>query len=29
MLALEADMRSHTCLEDEVLFPRTITLEGR
>jgi regulator of cell morphogenesis and NO signaling len=29
MLALEADMRCHTHLEDEVLFPRTITLEGR
>jgi regulator of cell morphogenesis and NO signaling len=29
MLALEADMQRHTRLEDDVLFPRTITLEGR
>jgi regulator of cell morphogenesis and NO signaling len=29
MLALEADMERHTRLEDDVLFPRTITLEGR
>ena len=29
MLALEADMKRHTRLEDDVLFPRTITLEGR
>ena len=29
MLALEADLSLHTRLEDDVLFPRTITLEGR
>lgn len=29
MLALEADMSRHTYLEDHVLFPRTILLEGR
>ncbi len=29
LLALEADMSRHTRLEDDVLFPRTIALEGR
>lgn len=29
LLAFEADLRRHTDLEDGVLFPRTIALEGR
>lgn len=28
LLALEADLRRHSDLEDDVLFPRTIALEG-